>query len=241
MEITKHIQENAFGYLVNYKLYQPVQPSKDYLIFMHGQGELGAADGSQLDDVETHGYPKHAKNGYEFPFNIVAVQAEKGYATIRRFLPAYIKLKYSADTIIATGLSLGGYGTFQMKMFDYLNLVYAIAPVAGGELTSNAEKYPEVHGWAFHGDKDTTVRYTASQNFVNEYNKTHAIKMKYTLYPGIGHNSWDKAYSVAEGHDHLLSWIKERFNEARPKVSGSGPDPIKELIEKFILDYSKLR
>lgn len=218
MKITSHIQENAFGYLVNYKMYTSDTPNKNYLIFLHGKGELGPADGSQLNKVEIHGYPKHAKNGFEFPFNIIAVQAEKGYATIRRFLPAYIKLKYNADVIIVTGLSLGGFGTFDMKFYDYLDLVYAIAPVCGGASTSIAESYPEVKGWAFHGEKDSTVRYTQSKNFVDAYNKTHTNQIKYTLYENVSHNAWDKAYSVTPGQDELLQWFIQMFAEAPKPV-----------------------
>lgn len=218
MTITSHIQEIAFGYTVNYKLYSPVIPSNNYLLCFHGVGETGPIDGSLLNDVEVHGYPKHAKAGFEFPFNIVAVQAQSSYSSIRKFLPAYIKLKYGAEVIIATGLSMGGFCTFDIPLYDHLNLIYAIAPVCGGIAASKALTYPDLPGWAFHGDQDEKVKYYQSKNFVDAYNTTHVNKWNYTLYPGVAHDSWNEAYSVKPGEDQLLQWINKQFSEA-PKLN----------------------
>lgn len=217
MIITSHISENAFGDAVTYKLYRPVIPSGNYLLFFHGVGEVGPIDGSELFEVERNGYPEHAKKGFEFPFNIVAVQAQSSYAQIRKFLPAYIQLKYKADVIIATGLSMGGYCTFDIGKYDYLRIVYAIAPVCGGANKADAAAYPNLPAWAFHGDKDTVVPFSRSKAFVDEYNKTHEIKFKYTLYPGVDHNAWDKAYAT---DGELLQWLIQKFEEA-PKRTDS--------------------
>jgi hypothetical protein len=232
MKMTTHTQENAFGYLVNYIRFESETPTKNELIILHGIGERGPADGSQLPLVLKYGFGKHAQAGFKFPFNITCVQVENSYATVRRFLPAYIKLKYKAEVIIVTGLSMGGYGAFETKLFDYLNLVYAIAPIAGGMNASNAATYPKVKGWVAHGDKDTVVKYTSSKNFVDAYNKLHPDDpMQYTLYAGIGHNSWDKAYSVTPGQDELLQWIKARFNEA-PKEGSC--DEMKSRVQVLL-------
>lgn len=214
MIVTSHIQENAFGYLVNYKLYQPIIPSKNYLICLHGQKEVGPVDGSLLDKVEVHGFPKHAKNGFEFPFNIIAPQVVVGYHYLIKFLPCYIKLKYKPDVLNVTGLSMGGFGTFAMRRLDYFNLIYAIAVVCGGESIIHASSYPETKGWVAHGDKDTIVKYDRSKNFVLKYNETHNQQMSYTLYPNVGHDAWNKAYSVTPGENELLQWFIMQFNEA---------------------------
>jgi predicted peptidase len=218
MKITDHIQDNAMGNSTTYKLFEPIVPSKNYLIFLHGKGEVGPADGSNLSAVSKLGYTKHATSGFEFPFNIIAPQAVTSFNLIKKFFPGFVKMKYKADTIIVTGLSMGGIGTFDMKFYDDLNLVYAIAPVCGGHPSSNASKFPEMPGWAFHGENDTIVRYTQSKNFVDAYNNTHTSEFKYTLYPGVGHNAWDKAYSVTPGQDELLQWIIQKFNEAPKPV-----------------------
>lgn len=214
MIITSHIGENAFGNQVSYKSYETA--SNNCLLCFHGFGELGEIDGTTLDLVERHGYPKHAKAGFEFPFNLIAIQAQpvSKYSQIRKFFPAYIKLKYGFQNIFATGLSLGGFCTFDIPLFDSLGIISAIAPVCGGISKNFAVTYPQISGWAFHGDKDTTVKYQASKNFVDEYNKSHTPDFAYTLYPGIAHNAWDKAYSTKPGEDVLLQWFIQKFNEA---------------------------
>lgn len=227
MKITDFIQENAFGHLVNFKLYEPGTPSKNYLIFLHGIGECGPTDGSQLGLVERHGYPKHAKAGFEFPFNIVAPQVASSYSSLRKFMPAYVKLRFNAEVIIVTGLSMGGFGTFDMRYFDELNLIHAIAPVCGGANAVWGADYPETPGWVFHGDADTTVRYQRSLGFVNVYNDCHETQMAYTLYPGVGHDAWTKAYSVAPDQDELLQWIITEFHAA--------PKPVD--IRKKLIDF----
>lgn len=214
MKITANTQENAFGNSVSYKSYETA--SKNCVLCFHGYGELGPVEGTTLDLVERHGYPKHAKAGFEFPFNLIAIQAQptSKYSQIRKFFPAYIKLKYGFENIFATGLSLGGFCTFDIALFDSLKIVSAIAPVCGGISKNLASTYPSIHGWAFHGDKDTTVQYSQSKNFVDEYNKTHLPDFAYTLYPGVGHDAWNKAYSVTPGQDELLQWFIQKFNEA---------------------------
>lgn len=221
MIIKNYIHENAFGNLVNFKLYQPVIPSNDYLICLHGIGECGPADGSELNLVARHGYPKHAQAGFEFPFNIVAPQVVSSYSALRKFFAAFVKLRFKADTIIVTGLSMGGFATFDMKYFDNINIIHAIAPVCGGASPVIAAEYPETIGWVFHGEADTTVRYARSKTFVDAYNETHETKMQYTLYPGVAHNAWDKAYRILPTNEEvnaneLLLWITSLFAIAKP-------------------------
>lgn len=208
MIITTHIQESAFNILVNYKMYRPAMPSKNFLLCFHGIGEIGPADGSTINKVEIHGYPKHAKNGFEFPFNLIAVQAQSSYTNIRKNFPGYIKLKYGAESVGATGLSMGGFCTFDIPVHDSAKVVDFIAPVCGGISVLQAPGYPEIPGWAFHGDKDTTVNFRKSKDFVDKYNETHQMEMKYTLYPGVAHNAWDKAYAT---DGELLQWIIGQF------------------------------
>jgi predicted peptidase len=233
MNITSHIGEVGIGHVVNYKLFEPSVPSKNYLICLHGIGERGPADGSMLHLVEKLGYPKHAKNGFEFPFNIVAPQVVTSYAAVKKFLPGFIKLKYNADVIIVTGLSMGGYGTFDTQTYDVFRLVYAIAPVCGGGNATAMKAWPEVNGWVFHGENDTTVKYQSSKGPVDVYNATHTKQIKYTLYPGVGHNAWDKAYSVTAGSDELLQQIIKWFNEA-PKPNAVDAEAIKTKIINYI-------
>jgi predicted peptidase len=252
MTITEHKQEIAFGTKVNYKLYQPKIPSDYWLIFLHGSGEKGVADGSQLYrlDLPTKDadgkvvktppatYLTAAQAGFEFPFNIIAPQCVSSFALIKRLMPGFVKLRYGAKVIIVTGLSMGGYGTVDTQTYDdidQMNLVDAIAVVCGGANVEVMKKWPEVNGWFFHGNKDTIVSYKSSETAVKAYNDTHTTKIKYTLYDGVAHNAWTKAYSVTPGQDELLQWFKAQF-ESHPKEQGTF-DQEKFLIEvKRVLD-----
>lgn len=233
MRVTDHIKENALGIDVTYRLYESEVKSDYYLIFLHGKGEIGPLDGSSLNKVEIHGYPKHAKNGYEFPFNIIAPQVTSSHKYIVKALPAYIMLKYKAKAIIVTGLSLGGFGTYDAKLMDQFELIHAIAPVCGAGNRKITESYPPMNAWHFHGKEDDTVSWNTARAFIEGYNLLHAQKpIKVTLYPDVKHNAWDKAYSVSPGQDELLKWIIQQFNEA-PKL-GASDEEMKRNVQTFL-------
>lgn len=236
MTITTHIGEDFCGYNVNYILYKAVPASDYYLIFLHGKGEIGPADGSLLPKVEKLGYPMHAKNGFPFNFNIIAPQAVTNHNQHRRFLPQYVKEKYKAKVIIITGLSMGGFGAIETMYYDRLKLVYACAVVCGSGSLPLAVSYPEMKCWQFHGDSDTTVNYRTSKAFIDKYNLTHTAKIRWTLYPGVGHNAWDKAYSIKAGEDELLQQIMVWFNEA-PKEPNC--DEIKRAVQIFLQSWDR--
>jgi len=56
--------------------------------------------------------------------------------------------------------------------------------------------------WAFHGSDDPAVPVTESRKLV-EALKAAGGNVRYTEYPGIGHNSWEKAYAESD----LMPWL----------------------------------
>lgn len=213
MEESVHINEQAFGQPVTYKLYKASVPSNYYLIFLHGTGEKGPLDGSLIDLVDKLGYPKYAKAGFEFPFNLVVPQSAGEHRNLMKFFPAYIKLKYNAQAIAVTGLSMGGYNTYDAKLYDNMDIICAIAPVCGAGRLTEVAKYPNINAWHFHGDKDPTVSYKTAKAFIDAFNTANdGPDIRFTLYPGVAHNAWDKAYSVTPGQDELLQWIIKQFD-----------------------------
>jgi pimeloyl-ACP methyl ester carboxylesterase len=81
----------------------------------------------------------------------------------------------------------------------------AIVPICGGGNPKDAEKIKDIPCWCFHGDKDTAVKVERSQEMMEALKKAGG-KPKYTEYPGVGHNSWDKAYAEKE----LWTWLAEQ-------------------------------
>lgn len=190
-----------------YLLYKPHLKGKlPLVIFLHGAGERG----NNLDLVKIHGIPKLIEQGKEFPFIAVSPQCPKdSWWTLEheslKVLLDYIVKTHNVDKrrIYMTGLSMGGYGTWYMGGL-YPKTFAAIAPVCGGGNLIVGQQLTSTPIWAFHGDKDEVVPLEESERMVKVVKKTGG-KAKLTVYKGVGHNSWDKAYDNAKLYEWLLS------------------------------------
>lgn len=104
--------------------------------------------------------------------------------------------------IYVGGLSMGGMGTFEL-LWRKAGFFTAAFPICGGgdpaQVKAYARKFPI---WVFHGDKDNTVLPAHSRLMVNTL-KAAGAKVKYSEYPGVGHNSWDNAFKEPD----LLKWL----------------------------------
>ncbi len=108
----------------------------------------------------------------------------------------------TANQMYIGGLSLGGFGTFDM-IERYPRFFAAAFPICGGGDTSAAHQFAKtVSVWIFHGDSDRTVDVRNSRNYYTVL-KSRGADVKYTEYPGVGHNSWDNAFAEAD----LLPWL----------------------------------
>jgi poly(3-hydroxybutyrate) depolymerase len=106
-----------------------------------------------------------------------------------------------------TGLSMGGYGTWDL-IARHPPLFAAAVPVCGGADESTAPTIKDLPIWCFHGGADKTVPPQRSQNMIAAL-KAAGGDPHYTEYPGVGHNSWDKAYAEPD----LPKWL---FSHMRP-------------------------
>jgi len=163
------------------------------MIFLHGSGERG----SDLARVKMHGPPKYAAAGRPFPFILVAPQVPEGMAwdsdgleALRADLVA--RLPIDPERVVLTGMSMGGYGTWNYAV-DYPDRLAAIAPVCGSGDSDRAERIVHLPVWAFHGALDNVVPPAGDQEMVTAVNAAGG-QAKFTLYPDVGHNAWDPAY-----------------------------------------------
>ena len=175
------------------------------IIFLHGMGERG----DNLQRVAIHGPPKNVKKGNKTPFIIVSPQCprtEWWNMTKLSQLLDHILATTKADPkrVYLTGLSMGGYGTWAWAAREPKRFAAAI-PICGGGKARTAEKLIDLPIWAIHGDKDRTVPAERSKIMVEAIKKAGGKKVKLTLYPGVGHNSWTKAYNDKEIYKWLLS------------------------------------
>jgi predicted esterase len=197
-----------------YLLYLPEQYAADtatkwpLLIFLHGSGESG----TDLNKVKVHGPPKLIEQGKKFPFIAVSPQAppHTGWkAEVLKGMLDDLKKKYRVDNdrVYLTGLSMGGYGTWDVSE-KFPGDFAAIAPICGGGDDSKVWKLRHMPVWCFHGAKDDVVLPVQSQIMVDALRKFNS-NVKFTLYPDANHNSWDITYN----NDSLYTWLlsQKRF------------------------------
>ncbi|HET6457081.1 MAG TPA: prolyl oligopeptidase family serine peptidase [Armatimonadota bacterium] len=111
--------------------------------------------------------------------------------------------KIDKSRLYLTGLSQGGHGTWAIAA-KHPDLFTAIAPICGWGDKTIASKLGKMPIWTFHGDADTTVLPARSQQMV-DWVKDAGGTPKFTVYPGVGHNAWDKAYR----EEDLGAWFLE--------------------------------
>jgi predicted peptidase len=116
---------------------------------------------------------------------------------------AEVQKSYKVDPkrIYLTGLSMGGFGTWSLAT-KYPDRWAAIVPICGRGDPKQAEKIKDLPCWCFHGDADPVVKVEGSRAMIKAL-KAAGGKPKYDEYPGVGHNSWDRAY----GNEELYKWF----------------------------------
>ena len=103
------------------------------------------------------------------------------------------KAPIDTNRIYITGLSMGGFGTFD-AIERYPNLFAAAMPVCGGGDTSKAASIAHIPMWIYHGSEDPAVNPYNSVDMVYALMKAGAHP-GFTVVPETGHFSWIAAYS----------------------------------------------
>ncbi len=125
---------------------------------------------------------------------------------------ADVKSKFSIDEdrMYLTGLSMGGGGTLWVGL-THPDMWAAIAPVCPAppegtdKLAMNAFNIP-VH--LFVGDRDGLM---TTADVWNENFKSNGVDVKYVIYPGIAHNSWEYAYADGFIFDWFAQFKRDLF------------------------------
>jgi len=107
-----------------------------------------------------------------------------------------------ASRIYLTGLSMGGYGTWDLAVRRPAQFA-AIAPLCGGGDETKAAALKDLPIWAVHGEKDAAVPVARSRDMITAVRQAGG-EPKYSELPGVGHNCWSQAYDPAFG---LLDWL----------------------------------
>lgn len=206
--------KNADGHESPYVVFVPhdYDGSKAYpvILFLHGSGET---KGGSKQPVQVGIGPAIKERDKSFPFITVIPQSEKrtwkadsedGQRAIAILDEVMKEYKTDPNRVYLTGLSMGGYGTWSLAAAHPKKWA-AIAPVCGGGDPASAETIKDLPCWCFHGDMDKAVPVSRSREMIAAL-KAAGGSPKYTEYPGVPHNSWDKAY----GTDELYTWMLEQ-------------------------------
>jgi len=201
------------------------------ILFLHGAGERGS-DGLLQTDV---GLPHAVRlDRSRFPAVIVIPQCLKDNwwqtpqmeeMALAALTAATKEFKGDAKRTYLTGLSMGGYGSWDLAA-KYPGKFAAVVPICGGIVIPEhlkqmrpdlaATSYPDdprsyeevakkigkTPVWIFHGGADDVVSVEGSRK-LDAALKAAGGNVRYTEYPGVGHNSWDKAYAEPE----LMTWM----------------------------------
>ena len=187
------------------------------LLFLHGAGERG----NDLTKVAVHGPPKLIANGTRtFKAVVVSPQCPEGswwnYQPLTELVEHLEKTyRLDPDRLYVTGLSMGGYGTWDLA-FRNPDKFAAIAPVCGGGVRFGPRAIPHLPVWAFHGGKDGVVPPSESETLVDLLKEKGSTTVQLTIYPEAGHDSWTAAYEEPK----LWEWIfaQRKSNNASPET-----------------------
>ena len=179
------------------------------LVFLHGAGQRG----EDVEKLKVHGPPKLiAENAFPYPFIVVSPQCPTDSWWDNRFeitaLDAFLddimsQYRVDPERVYLTGLSMGGFGTFAWAAQSPRRFA-AIVPICGGGNPEKADRLAGIPAWVFHGEVDTTVAPEESIKMVKALEAAGG-KVKFTLYPGVDHDSWTETYNNPELYTWLLS------------------------------------
>lgn len=224
----------ADGKVLNYRFLKPeeVDAEREYplVIFLHGAGERGDDNKAQLvhgakDFLRPENRTQHAcyaifpqcpKNqawaSIDRTHDKPEISPEPSEALSLVFgLVEQVQKEFKIDKsrIYITGLSMGGYGTFD-AIERHPELFAAAIPVCGGGDSSQKQvaKIKSLPIWIFHGGADNVVPAERSREMVAALKEAGA-NPKYTEYPGVGHDSWTATYKNPEVFKWLFEQVKK--------------------------------
>jgi len=200
------------------------------VLLLHGGGERGTDNESQLkwggslflkpENRRTFPcfvlIPQCPQNDYwasvkfqrtkyplDLDFNYEAYTITHALKTVMDLLE-YVKETETIDRrrIYIMGLSMGGMGTLEAVWRYPKTFAAAVAICGGGDIRSYSKEPARVPFWLFHGEADSVIEVKHSRAMRDRL-KELGGDVKYTEYPEVGHDSWNKAFADTD----LLPWM----------------------------------
>ena len=209
-----------------YRLLKPAEYKAEtkypLVVFLHGAGERGNDNTAQLKHGVAEFCTPERRRAY--PCFLIAPQCPEGKKWVEVDWSAAahrapeepsdalgltfsliesLQKEFSLDAnrIYVTGLSMGGYGTWDAAARHPERFAAAV-PICGGGDEKSAPRLVNLPLWAFHGAKDEAVKVERSRNMIEAIRQAGGHP-NYTEYAEEGHASWVPAYRDEE----LYKWL----------------------------------
>ena len=227
--------QNEDGLKLQYRLYKPkTKKGKKYplILFMHGAGEGGTDNDTQVRGLDLYLHLIFSETGKKNPSFLVAPQCppNRGWAA-KNLKDAFVNCAHDLvhalekefpidkRRIYVTGVSMGGHGVYQW-LLHFADETAAAIPVCGWIDTDQLCAVPAMKDkpvWIFHGDLDTAVNVQCGRSAYAALQKI-TPNVKYTEYPGVAHDSWNNAYREEE----LPKWLyKQKLGKPSKAAKGT--------------------
>jgi len=229
----KHNYINSLNDSLPYRFFIPDHSGElklPLILFLHGSGERGSDNEKQVSNgvinfVTTENQKNHPSFvvvpqcpanarwvdvDFRQPFSRQPAEISKPLGMVMALIDSLAD-QYPVDKqrIYITGLSMGGFGTWDL-IERYPAYFAAAVPVCGGGDELLASRLVKIPIWAFHGKQDNVVMPSRSENMINAIRKAGGQPL-YTAYPDLGHACWEETYSDPE----LFQWLFKQTNPLR--------------------------
>lgn len=202
---------------IPYRLFEPtLAPGEKapLVVYLHGMGDRGTDNVAQTNWISN--LVSNTKSG-QYASYVLAPQINTSMwfqswsdkptdatsLTLQAIRNVIEQENIDASRVYVTGTSMGGMGTWDIISRDP-SLFAAAVPMSGGGNTATADTIRDIPVRAFHGDADTIVPVSATQEMIAALRDAGGSP-RYTEVKGGGHVIWDDVYADLE--QTLYPWL----------------------------------
>jgi predicted peptidase len=232
--MTAKTYTSAEGLTIGYRIHVPAAATNGteavpLVLFLHGAGERGDDNAAHLIhcvpsllDFIAAGHPAiivapqcPAKMQWvDVPWNtrfhtMAETPSKPLQAVIEILAREKAALPVDAARIYVTGISMGGYGAWEMLQRFPGQFAAGISICGGGD-TNLAARLVDIPLHVVHGDQDRAVPVFRSRSMVESIRAAGGKRVEYVEHTGAGHNVWTRTFADKKN----LAWL---FNQKKSK------------------------
>ncbi len=192
--------------------FDPAKETLPVIVFLHGAGENGDGSPEAVQRVRAHGIPKYFGADADYKgLRVITVSPQCPEELIwdnitlqlKDYIDAAVKEFHGDQNRVAvTGLSMGGFGTWNLVL-TYPGEFICAAPICGGGVSWRYnERHLRTKLRVYHSVDDDSVPYACSALMVQRVSERGG-DVEFTSYTHEGHGCWDRAYETTD----LIEWL----------------------------------